>query len=79
MIPGSFEYHRPANLAEAAALLAPLDSDARVLAGGHSLIPMMRLRMAQPSHLVDLAGCADLEGRARRGRRDRHRRHDHPA
>jgi aerobic carbon-monoxide dehydrogenase medium subunit len=62
LIPGSFEYHRPADVAEAAALLASLDSDARVLAGGHSLIPMMRLRMAQPSHLVDLAGCADLKG-----------------
>jgi aerobic carbon-monoxide dehydrogenase medium subunit len=62
LIPGSFEYHRPADLAEAAKLLATLDSDARVLAGGHSLIPMMRLRMAQPSHLVDLGGCADLKG-----------------
>ena len=62
LIPGSFEYHRPADVAEAAALLARLDSDARVLAGGHSLIPMMRLRMAQPSHLVDLGGCADLKG-----------------
>ena len=62
MIPGSFEYHRPSNVGEAAALLARLDSDARVLAGGHSLIPMMRLRMAQPSHLIDLGGCADLKG-----------------
>ena len=62
MIPGSFEYHRPANVGEAAALLAQLDSDARVIAGGHSLIPMMRLRMAQPSHLIDLGGCADLKG-----------------
>ena len=62
MIPGSFEYHRPSQIGEAAALLARLDSDARVLAGGHSLIPMMRLRMAQPSHLIDLGGCADLKG-----------------
>jgi carbon-monoxide dehydrogenase medium subunit len=62
LIPGSFEYHRPSDVAEAAALLAHLDSDARVLAGGHSLIPMMRLRMAQPSHLIDLGGCADLKG-----------------
>ncbi len=62
MIPGPFEYHRPGDVAEAAALLARLDSDARVLAGGHSLIPMMRLRMAQPSHLVDLGGCAGLTG-----------------
>jgi len=62
LIPGSFEYHRPSNVGEAAALLARLDSDARVLAGGHSLIPMMRLRMAQPSHLIDLGGCADIKG-----------------
>ena len=67
MIPGSFEYHRPANVGEAAALLARLDSDARVLAGGHSLIPMMRLRVAAPSHLIDLGACADLKGIAFEG------------
>ena len=62
MIPGSFEYHRPANLSEAVALLGQLDSDARVIAGGHSLIPMMKLRLATPTHLVDLAGVAELKG-----------------
>ena len=62
MIPGSFEYHRPANLSEAVALLGQLDSDARVIAGGHSLIPMMKLRMAVPSHLIDLAGVLELKG-----------------
>ncbi len=62
MIPGNFQYHRPATLPEAVALLAGLDSDARLLAGGHSLIPMMKLRLAQPSHLVDLAGVAELKG-----------------
>jgi carbon-monoxide dehydrogenase medium subunit len=62
LIPGSFEYHRPANLGEAVALLGSLDSDARLLAGGHSLIPMMKLRLAQPSHLIDLAGVAELKG-----------------
>ena len=62
MIPGSFEYHRPANLSEAVALLGRLDSDARVIAGGHSLIPMMKLRLAMPSHLIDLAGVAELKG-----------------
>ena len=62
MIPGSFEYHRPANLSEAVALLGRLDSDARVIAGGHSLIPMMKLRLATPTHLVDLAGVAELKG-----------------
>ena len=62
MIPGAFEYHRPASLSEAVALLGRLDSDARVIAGGHSLIPMMKLRLAMPSHLVDLAAIAELKG-----------------
>lgn len=61
LIPGSFEYHRPANLNEAVALLGSLD-DARLLAGGHSLIPMMKLRLAQPGHLIDLAGVGELKG-----------------
>ena len=62
MIPGSFEYHRPADLSEAVALLGQLDSEARVIAGGHSLIPMMKLRLATPTHLIDLAGVAELKG-----------------
>ena len=62
MIPGSFEYHRPADLSEAVALLSRLDSDARLIAGGHSLIPMMKLRLAMPSHLIDLAGLPELKG-----------------
>ena len=69
MIPGSFEYHRPSSLGEAVALLGRLD-DARVLAGGHSLIPMMKLRLAQPSHLIDLGGVKELKG-VRRGRAPR--------
>ncbi|WP_341990080.1 xanthine dehydrogenase family protein subunit M [Azorhizobium sp. AG788] len=62
MIPGSFEYYRPASLSEAVGLLARLGEEARPLAGGHSLIPMMKLRMATPEHLVDLHGIADLKG-----------------
>jgi aerobic carbon-monoxide dehydrogenase medium subunit len=62
LIPGSFEYYRPADLLEAVALLSQLDSEARVIAGGHSLIPMMKLRLATPTHLVDLAGVAELKG-----------------
>ena len=62
MIPGSFEYHRPSTVSEAVALLGQLDSEARVLAGGHSLIPMMKLRLALPSHLIDLAGVGELKG-----------------
>ncbi|MDT8345768.1 MAG: FAD binding domain-containing protein [Thermohalobaculum sp.] len=62
MIPGAFDYHRPATLAEATGLLAAHGDAARVLAGGHSLIPMMKLRMAAPEHLIDLAAIADLKG-----------------
>src|ERR1700704_4639559 len=62
MIPGSFAYHRPASLKEAVGLLAELGEEGRALAGGHSLIPMMKLRLASPAHLVDLGGVADLKG-----------------
>jgi carbon-monoxide dehydrogenase medium subunit len=67
VIPAPFEYHRPASLAEATGLLAELGDDAHVLAGGHSLIPMMKLRMAAPEHLVDLQDIAELKGIAREG------------
>ena len=62
MIPAPFEYHRPSTVSEAVALLGQLDSEARLLAGGHSLIPMMKLRLAQPSHLIDLGGVGELKG-----------------
>ena len=62
MIPGSFAYHRPTSIGEAISLLADLGEEARPLAGGHSLIPMMKLRLAAPEHLVDLAGIPDLKG-----------------
>ncbi len=62
MIPGAFDYHRPSSVKEAVGLLAQLGEDARAIAGGHSLIPMMKLRLASPSHLVDLGGVAELKG-----------------
>ncbi len=62
MIPGPFDYHRPASVADAVKLLAELGDEARPLAGGHSLIPMMKLRMASPEHLVDLGAIAALKG-----------------
>ncbi|MCZ7659298.1 MAG: xanthine dehydrogenase family protein subunit M [Xanthobacteraceae bacterium] len=62
MIPGPFAYHRPASLQDAVGLLSELGEDARPLAGGHSLIPMMKLRLASPAHLIDLAGIAGLKG-----------------
>ena len=62
MIPGAFDYHRPSSLTEAVSLLAKYGDDGRVIAGGHSLIPMMKLRLAQPAHLIDLAGIGGLAG-----------------
>ncbi len=62
MIPGRFTYHRPDSVGEAVKLLAGLGEEARPLAGGHSLIPMMKLRLAQPEHLVDLGRIGGLKG-----------------
>jgi aerobic carbon-monoxide dehydrogenase medium subunit len=62
VIPGAFNYHRPASVKDAVALLAKLGDDGRALAGGHSLIPTMKLRLATPANLVDLAGIAELKG-----------------
>jgi aerobic carbon-monoxide dehydrogenase medium subunit len=62
MIPGAFAYHRPSSVKEAVGLLAQFGDDGRALAGGHSLVPMMKLRLATPANLVDLGGIADLKG-----------------
>jgi aerobic carbon-monoxide dehydrogenase medium subunit len=67
MIPGPFEYHRPATVADAVKLLADFGDEARPLAGGHSLVPMMKLRLATPGHLIDLHGVAGLKGIRRDG------------
>jgi aerobic carbon-monoxide dehydrogenase medium subunit len=67
MIPGSFSYHRPTSIADAIKLLSTLGDEARPLAGGHSLVPMMKLRLATPEHLVDLHGIAALKGIRRDG------------
>ncbi len=61
MYSANFDYHRPKTLAEAAALLGR-NKEARVLAGGHSLIPAMKLRLAGPSALVDIGGLKELAG-----------------
>ncbi len=68
MIPGSFDYHRPKSVSDAVALLVKLGEDARPLAGGHSLIPMMKTRLATPEHLVDLRDIGDLKGIREEGR-----------
>jgi aerobic carbon-monoxide dehydrogenase medium subunit len=62
MIPAPFAYHRPRSVDEAVALLAQQGEEARVVAGGHSLIPMMKLRLARPGHLVDLQDLHELRG-----------------
>ena len=69
MIPAPFEYHRAASLEDASRLLIELGEEARVLAGGQSLIPLMKLRLARPAALVDLnhiPGAAYVEERGGR-------------
>ena len=60
MFPASFEYHRATSIKEALGLLKQFGDDAKLLAGGHSLIPLMRLRLAQPTVLVDISSIRDL-------------------
>lgn len=61
MIPGAFDYHSPTTLDEAIKLLADLGEDAKILAGGQSLIPAMRFRLAQPEVLIDINRVAGLD------------------
>jgi len=61
MKPPPFTYHRPDSLAEALALLAQHGDEAKVLAGGQSLVPLMALRMGQPAHVVDIGAIAGLD------------------
>src|SRR5215471_5788749 len=60
MIPAQFDYVAPQTLAEALSLLADKPDDAKILAGGHSLIPAMKLRLAQPQVLIDIGRIKDL-------------------
>jgi carbon-monoxide dehydrogenase medium subunit len=60
MIPAGFDYARASSADEAIALLAQHGDDAKLLAGGHSLLPLMRLRLAQPAMLVDIGNLRDL-------------------
>jgi carbon-monoxide dehydrogenase medium subunit len=61
-IPASFEYERATSVEHALELLQARGPDARLLAGGHSLLPMMKLRLAAPEHLIDIDGLADELG-----------------
>ena len=60
MIPAAFEYHAPKSIGEATRLLSRLGDDTKVLSGGQSLIPLMKLRLAMPRHVVDINGIPDL-------------------
>jgi carbon-monoxide dehydrogenase medium subunit len=60
MIPASFDYSSPKTLSEAISLLKKHGPDAKILAGGQSLIPLMKLRMAAPKHLIDVNGIGEL-------------------
>jgi carbon-monoxide dehydrogenase medium subunit len=67
VIPTAFDYHAPTSLPDALALLGRYGEDAKLLAGGHSLLPMMKLRFAEPAHLIDLGRIPDLRGIAQVG------------
>jgi len=61
MIPAAFDYHSPRTLAEAIDLLGRYGDDAKVLSGGQSLLPMLKLRLGAAGHLVDIGRIPDLE------------------
>jgi carbon-monoxide dehydrogenase medium subunit len=79
-VPASFEYERATSVEHALELLGRLGPEARILAGGHSLLPMMKLRLAAPEYLIDIDGLAgelgyirEADGEARIGAMTRHR------
>lgn len=65
MIPAQLEYVRPASLDEALRILRDREGEAKILAGGYSLVPLMKLRLAQPAILVDIQAVGGLDGIAR--------------
>lgn len=62
MITAPFEYRRASSVDEAISLLGELGDDAKLLAGGHSLVPLMKLRLAAPTTLIDIGGVSELDG-----------------
>jgi carbon-monoxide dehydrogenase medium subunit len=66
MYPAPFEYHRAASVQDAVMLLDRFGEDGKLLAGGHSLLPVMKLRFASPAHLIDIARIPGLSGIAER-------------
>ncbi len=67
MKPASFDYHRPDAIDDAVDLLAELGDDAKILAGGQSLVPMLAMRLAYFDHLIDISRLSELQGIDRRG------------
>jgi aerobic carbon-monoxide dehydrogenase medium subunit len=67
MIPAEFDYQRAGSVDEAISALGAGGEDAKLLAGGHSLVPLMKLRLAAPTLLVDIGGVDELKGVARNG------------
>jgi carbon-monoxide dehydrogenase medium subunit len=85
MIPGQFDYVRPADLDQALAILREREGEAKLLSGGYSLIPLIKLRLAQPGVLVDMRDLTGLDGIVESddhlaiGAKATHRQiHDHP-
>jgi len=62
VIPTAFDYHRATSLDDALATLAAAQGRAKILAGGHSLVPLMKLRLSEPQRLIDIGRIADLRG-----------------
>lgn len=62
MLPGEFEYHRAGSVDEALQLIGQYGEEAKFIAGGHSLLPLMKLRLAEPKHLVDIGRIPGLSG-----------------
>jgi len=60
MLPGEFEYHRASSVDEAIKLIGQYGDDGKFIAGGHSLLPLMKLRLAEPAHLIDIGSIPNL-------------------
>jgi carbon-monoxide dehydrogenase medium subunit len=60
MLPGEFEYHRANSVDEALQMMQQYGDDAKFIAGGHSLLPLMKLRLAEPAHLIDISRIPEM-------------------
>ncbi len=62
MVPSKFAYHRPSTVKEAIELLAAHGDDSKILSGGHSLVPVLKLRLNDPEHIIDVSGIESMGG-----------------